>query len=69
MRTIKKIKHIVAYEPKSFVDEILKTIDDFEKSKLEVEIQYGTTLESYSALIVGRKVETNGTNRSSKTIR
>lgn len=68
MKAIKKVKQIIAYEPKSFVDEILKTTEEFEKNKLEVEIQYGATLESYSALIVGRKVETNGTNRSSKTI-
>ena len=68
MKAIKKVKQIIAYEPKSFVDEILKTTEEFEKNGLEVEIQYGVTLESYSALIVGRKVETNGAIRSSKTI-
>ena len=68
MKMIKKVKQIIVYELKSFVDEILKTTEEFEKNKLEVEIQYGVTLESYSALIVGRKVETNGTIRSSKTI-
>lgn len=69
MKTIKAIKHIVAYEQKSFIDEILKTVDQMESSQLEVDIQYSYANEKYTALIVGRKVETNGNNRSSKTIR
>lgn len=69
MKTIKKIKHIVAYEPKSFVDEVLSTVEAFEREEQEVEIQYSATIENYTALIIGRKVETDGTDRSSKAIR
>ena len=69
MKTIKAIKHIIGYEQKGFIDEILQTIDKMEKAKLEVDIQYSFANEKYTALIVGRKVETNGNNRSGKTIR
>lgn len=69
MKTIETIKHIVAYEQKSFIGEIVNTIKVLEEDKQEVEIQYSYANEKYTALIVGRKVETNGNNRSSKTIR
>lgn len=70
MKTIKAIKHIVAYEQKSFIDEILLTVETMEKAELEVEIQYSYANEKYTALIVGRKVEANGksSSRSSKTV-
>lgn len=70
MKTIETIKHIVAYEQKCFIDEILKTVESMEKAKHEVEIQYSYGNEKYTALIIGRKVESNGiNNKSSKTIR
>lgn len=69
MKTIETIKHIVAYEQNSFIGEIIDTIKVLEEDKQEVEIQYSYSNEKYTALIVGRKVETNGNNRSSKTIR
>lgn len=68
MKTIETIKHIVAYEQKSFIGEIINTIKVLEEDKQEVEIQYSYANEKYTALIVGRKVETNGNNRSSKTV-
>lgn len=69
MKTIETIKHIVAYEQKSFIGEIINTIKVLEEDKQEVDIQYSYANEKYTALIVGRKVKMNGNNRSSKTIR
>lgn len=70
MKTIETIKHIVAYEQKYFINEILTTVESMEKSKNEVEIQYSYGNEKYTALIIGRKVKSNGiNNKSSKAIR
>lgn len=70
MKTIETIKHIVAYEQKSFMQEIINTVKILEDDKQEVEIQYSYANEKYTALVIGRKVETNGksNSRSSKTL-
>ena len=70
MKTIETIKHIVAYEQKSFIADIINTIKVLEEDKQEVDIQYSYANEKYTALVIGRKVETNGKSsvRSSKTV-
>ena len=69
MKTITTIKQIIAYEQKCFVDEILKSIEDFESKGFETEIQYSYGNEKYTALIIGKKEKPNVSNKSSKTIR
>lgn len=63
---IQKVKHIIVYDPKCLVDEIMKAVETMESEGLEVEIQYSSSQEIYSALIIGRK---NVASNRSKTIR
>ena len=69
MKTIQAISHIKAFSEKDFIERINGTITKMEAEGLEVEIQYSAFTEIYTALVIGRKVETNGTVRSSKTLR
>ena len=69
MKTIQAISHIKVYSEKELIERLNDTITRMEAEGLEVEIQYSAFDEIYTALVIGRKVETNGTVRSSKTIR
>lgn len=68
MKKIEAISHIIAYEPNSFISQVNDVIEKMESEKLEVDIQYSTSNEIYTALVIGRKVE-DGRVNSSKTIR
>lgn len=69
MKTIEAISHIKVYKENEFVERLNAIISKLESEGLEVEIQYSAFSEIYTALVIGRKVEKNGTIGSSKTIR
>lgn len=69
MKKIEAISHILAYEPKNFIKQVIDTTSNMESKGLEVDIQYSSANEIYTALVIGRKVEKNERTYSSKTIR
>lgn len=69
MKKIEAISHIIAYEPNNFIKQVIKTTTNMESKGLEIEIQYSSSNEIYTALVIGRKVEKNERIDSGKTIR
>ena len=69
MKKIEAISHILAYEPNNFIKQVIDTTSNMENKGLEVDIQYSSANEIYTALVIGRKVEKNERTYSSKTIR
>lgn len=59
MKKIEAIKHIVAYTNKDFIESIVDTTKILEAQGLEVEIQYATLKEVFSAVIIGRRTGEN----------
>lgn len=69
MKKIEAISHILAYEPNNFIKQVIDTTSNMESKGLEVDIQYSSANEIYTALIIGRKVEKNERTSGGKTIR
>ena len=70
MKKIEAISHIIAYTSNNLVEQVMGAVERMERQKLEVEIQYSSANEIYTALVLGRKVEIkNEQNKGSKTIR
>lgn len=57
MRNIEAIKHVVCYDQKDFITQLIQTTKIMEDDGLEVDIQYSQDREIYTALIIGRKTE------------
>lgn len=55
MKQIQAIKHIVCYEQKDFMQQLINTARIMEDDELEVDIQYTSANGVFTALIIGRK--------------
>lgn len=53
---IKKVSHVAAStnNAEEFIESILKAVGMLQDLGLAVEIQYGSTVDEYNALIIGR---------------
>lgn len=60
---IKEIRQIIGLTEKHYLQELINNVNEMQNNNLEVEIQYGESNGSYSALIIGRTLNKTTTNK------
>ena len=68
MKTIEAIKSLVCYEQRDFIEQLLTTTKILQDEGLEVEIQYELGQGTYTALIIGRREQTNGESKQERNV-
>ena len=64
--TIKEIRQIVDYSERDFLPKVTREVEEMQKKKLDVEIQYSISDNIFSAMIIGRAEAKK--NESTKTL-
>ncbi len=64
MSKIKEIRQVVDYSERDFVPHLTQEVEEMQKKKLDVEIQYGISDSLYSAILIGREEAKSGSSKA-----